>query len=262
MRYSVVRDADLRNADLRKAYLHGADLTNANFTDADLTGANLSRTRMISTNFERAILDGCLIYGISAWDVTLREASQSNLVVSPKRDAALTVDNLEIAQVIYLLLNNERFRDVLQTIATKVVLILGRFSDERKVILDQLREKLRGHNYVPVLLDFEKPVNRDLSETVSTTAHLARFIIADVTDPRSVPHELQSIVPGLRVPVQLIIQEGDHGYAMMHDLKKYPWVLPEIRYRDAEQMVTILGERVIALAEAKVRELQPPESEG
>ena len=38
-----------------------------------------------------------------------------------------------------------------------------------------------------------------------TLAHLARFIIADITDPRSIPQELQAIVPDLAVPVQPII---------------------------------------------------------
>ena len=39
----------------------------------------------------------------------------------------------------YLLLNNEEIRHVIDTITSKVVLILGRFMPERKAILDAIR---------------------------------------------------------------------------------------------------------------------------
>jgi hypothetical protein len=35
---------------------------------------------------------------------------------------------------------------------------------------------------------------------VSTLAHLARFIIADLTDPSSIPYELATVVPTTPVP--------------------------------------------------------------
>ncbi len=64
----------------------------------------------------------------------------------------------------YLLLNNQKIRDVIDTIAKKAVLILGRFTPRRKAILDVLREALRTHAYVPILFDFDKPASRDLTE--------------------------------------------------------------------------------------------------
>jgi hypothetical protein len=106
----------------------------------------------------------------------------------------ITVDNLEVAQFIYLLLHNEKIREVIDTITSKVVLILGRFTPERKAVLDAMREELRRRNYLPILFDFEKPARRDLTETVSTLAHMARFIIADITEAKSIPQELQRIV--------------------------------------------------------------------
>ena len=59
------------------------------------------------------------------------------------------------------------------------MLILGRFTEERKAVLHAIRDVLRDHNLVPVLFDFEGPRNRDLTETISTLAHLSRTIVAD-----------------------------------------------------------------------------------
>ena len=117
------------------------------------------------------------------------------------------VDNIEIAQFIYLLLNNQKIREAIDSITSKVVLILGRFTPERKAVLDVIRDELRKQNYTPVLFDFEKP-NRDLTGTVSILVHLARFIIVDLTDPSSAPHEVAMIAPQTIVPVQpLLLQE-------------------------------------------------------
>jgi hypothetical protein len=107
------------------------------------------------------------------------------------------VDNLEVAQFIYLLLKNQQIRNVIDTITSKVVLILGRFTPERKAVLDAIRDELRKRDYLPVVFDFEKPSHCDLTETVSTLAHMAKFVIADLTDAKSLPQELASIVPFL-----------------------------------------------------------------
>jgi hypothetical protein len=61
----------------------------------------------------------------------------------------------------YLLLHNEKIRDVIDTITSKVVLILGRFTAERKAVLDALRDELRNHNYLAVLFDFDKSASQN-----------------------------------------------------------------------------------------------------
>ena len=77
------------------------------------------------------------------------------------------------------------------------MLILGRFTVERKAVLEAMRAALRKLGYVPIIFDFQPPSNRDLTETVSTLAHLAKFIIADITSPRSIPQELATVIPTL-----------------------------------------------------------------
>jgi hypothetical protein len=141
-------------------------------------------------------------------------------------------------------------------VTSKAVLILGRFTDERKAVLDALREELRKRNYLPILFDFDVPATRDITETVSLLARMARFIIADLTDPSSIPKELEAIVPGLAVPVQPLLEGSSRPYAMFKDYWKYDWVLPVYRYEGIEPLLATLAQNVIAPAEGKVKALE------
>ena len=254
-------EAELRRANLSEAYLDGANLFGANLSEANISGAHLTsadltKATLVSTNLERANLTACRVFGISAWDVRLDGTIQSNLVITPYYESPIQVDNLEVAQFIYLLLNNAKIRSVIDTITSKVVLILGRFTPGRKVVLDAIRDELRKRDYLPVLFDFEKPASKDLTGTIFTLANMARFIIADLTDPSSVPYELGRLVPNTKVPVQTIILEGQREYAMFPDLKtRYHWVLEPHQYKSQELLIAELGETVIAPAEAKAKEL-------
>ncbi len=253
---TTLREALLIRANLNSANLSGADLLNANLRAADLSGANLDRTTLVGTNLEGADLTACHVYGISAWDVNLEGAIQKNLVITPRNESRIQVDNLEVAQFIYLLLDNQKIRSVIDTITYKLVLILGRFTPKRKVVLDAIRDELRKRDYLPVLFDFEKPASKDLTGTISTLANMARFVIADLTGPSSVPHELATIVPNTVVPVQAIILKGQREYAMFADLmRRHHWVLKPHQYKSRELLIAQLGETVIAPAEAKAKEL-------
>ena len=97
---------------------------------------------------------------------------------------------------------------------------------------------------------------RDITETVSLLARMARFIIADLTDPSSIPKELEAIVPHLAVPVQPLLEGSSRPYAMFKDYWKYDWVLPVYRYEGLEPLLATLAEKVIAPAEGKVKALE------
>lgn len=143
---------------------------------------------------------------------------------------------------------------MIDTITSKVVLILGRFTPERKIILDALRDELRKRNYLPVLFDFEGPSNRDLTETVSTLAHMARFVIADITDAKSIPQELMLIVPNLpSVPIQPLLLASQQKYGLFDHFKRYPWVLDLYLYETQEQLLSTLESHVIGPAESKAK---------
>jgi len=246
-------EADLRGANLREAYLieadlSGAVLSKANFIRADLRGAS----------FIKADLTNCRTYGISAWNLKIDKATvQSDMVISKKDEPIITVDNIEVAQFIYLMLKNEKIRNIIDTITMKVVLILGRFTPKRKAILDAIREELRKLDYIPVLFDFEKPASKDIHETVTTLARLAKFIIADITSPKSIPQELTSIVPvNPSVPVKPIIEKGSKPWGMFGHIRKYPWVLDVHEYKNLEDLISSLKKKVIIPAEAKIEEIR------
>ncbi len=248
---------DLSQADLVAADLTLTDFINANLASANLSRANLINARFVDTNLTKANLSYCHVYGIAAWDLNLTEALQTNLIITFPEDPIITVDNLEVAQFIYLLLNNKKIRGVIDTIARKVVLILGRFAPERKAVLDAIREELRQRDYLPILFDFDKPATRDITETMRTLAHLSRFIIADISDPKSIPLELQAVVPDLAVPVQPLLLSGQSEFSMFVDLrKKYHWVLATHQYNDIADLLASLGDKVIAPAEQKAIELE------
>ena len=123
-------------------------------------------------------------------------------------------------------------------------------------MLNAIREELRRRNYLPILFDFEAPASQDFTETVSTLAHMARFIITDLTEAKSLPQELQRIVPDLpSVPVQPILRASAEEYSMFEHFTRYPWVLETYRYVSVEEVIASLAEKVVAPAELKANEL-------
>jgi transcriptional regulator with XRE-family HTH domain len=166
----------------------------------------------------------------------LKGAIQNDLVITEPNHPAITTDNLEVAQFLHLLLTNKKLRDVIDTITSTVVLILGRFTPERKRVLDRLKVLCREHRLLPVLFDFEGPRNRNITETVQTLAYLSRFIIADITSPRSSPQELQATVPNPKVPFVPLLSTGQKPWGMFSDLAEYPWVLPVQKYKNIGQL--------------------------
>ncbi len=240
--------ANLSGADLGRANLSGANLYQANLGGANLRGANLSEAILVRTDLANAVLTGCRVYGISAWDVKLsEETNQQDLVITPPDEPEITADDLEVAQFIYLMLRNEKLKNIIDTITSKVVLILGRFSlSKRKRVLDALRDELRKRNYVPVVFDFEQPGSRTTDETIMLLARMARFVIADISDAKSVLQELRGIVPDLpTVPVQPIIVADQDDPGMFDHFKKYPWFLKVRRYKTSVQLLAHLDDWVI-----------------
>jgi len=270
--------ADLREADLSRADLRGANLGLANLGLANLANARLEGAHLIETNLENANLNGCYVYGISAWNLCLKGAAQRDLVITPQstdkefainpnsslahslsteRESIITVDHLEVAQFIYLLLRNENIRQILDTIGKRVVLILGRFTVQRKAVLESIRDALRSKGYLPLLFDTQRPESRDFIETVSTLAHLSRFVIADFTDARIVLEEVPHIVRSIAVPVAplLLKGSGEEPVTIKNLRINHYSVLDTYWYENSADLIASIDEKIIRPAEIKANEL-------
>ena len=259
---AVLFGANLGEANLRGANLYGANLIRVNLNAANLNAANLTFAELlgaslVSTKIDKAKISGSRIYAVNVWDLEGEFEEQKDLIITRREEPIITVDNIKIAQFIYLILNNEEIRDVINTLTSKTVLILGRFTPDRKAILDALRNELREYDLLPIVFDFDRPTDKDFTETIKTLAGLCYFVIADVTNPKSSPLELQATVPDYQIPFVPIIQEGESPFAMMVDLqKKYDWVLDTLSYSSIDVLIKALKPAIIDPAVQKHNELR------
>ncbi|MDJ0848373.1 MAG: pentapeptide repeat-containing protein [Myxococcota bacterium] len=238
-----LRDAVLKGADLRAASLRRADLRGA-----DLSGAVLRFTSLVGADVTGARFTGAEVYGLGAWNLVGTPADQSGLLIREKEGmVTTTVDDLDTAEFLHLLRDNTKIPDVIDTASRRTVLLLGRFTRGHKEALDAMRDHLLASNWVPVLFDFAKPRGRDLTETVASLAHMACFVIPDLSGAKSVPQELSSIVPHLpSVPVAPVIREGNERvYSMFEHFRRYPWVHEPVRYVDVDDLLAKLDAQVV-----------------
>ncbi|MBR1123703.1 pentapeptide repeat-containing protein [Bradyrhizobium lablabi] len=239
------------SADLSGAILRGCDLTEADLSNADLRSADLRGAKLVRTNLSNADLTRCRIYGAATWGLNVKGAKQRSIVITDDGGPEITVDDIEIGQFLYLMIDNIQLRRVIDGITSKLVLILGRFTPKRKSVLDSLRDRIADLGYIAVVFDFEKPENRSTDETVALLGRMAKFIIADLSDAKSVLQELRGLVPDLpNIPVQPIIVSSQFEPGMFDFYKHYPWMLPVSRYAKPRDIINGLESKVIAPVEA------------
>lgn len=257
LEYANLAGACLEGANLSGAFLRGSDLRHA-----DLRGANLEGAQLIATEVDETVLSDSHIYGIAVWDLKGTPREQKGLRVTSGDGATITTDSLEVAQFIHLLLRRDKLRNVIDSITSKAVLIIGRFTPERKVILDGLAAELRRHNLLPIIFDFDRSTSRDVTETIKTLAGLSFFVIADITNPKSAPLELQATVPDYQIPFVPIIEHGEAPFAMFVDLaNKYDWVLDTVTYRSLDTLRRSFQAGVLERVWKKRRELDAKKAE-
>jgi uncharacterized protein YjbI with pentapeptide repeats len=259
LRQATLRGARLQEVDFTMSSLPGADLSGASLrhsrlADVDLRGAilqdvDLEQASLVDVDLREAHIHRCRVFGLSAWRLVLDGAQQSQLVITTDEESPVLVDDLEVAQFIYLLIDNRKLRGVIDTLSTKAVLILGRFTETRLPVLEALRAPLRGRGLLPVIFNFERPPTRTLMETVTTLARLSRFIVADISDPASVPQELYGIVTTTpSVPVQPLLCEGQQPWSMYESIVPYPWVRALLSYRTPQEAAAVLQDVLPQLA--------------
>ncbi len=213
--------------------LVNCNLQETKFIDCFLNGSNLSRS-----NLDKSIIKNSTIYGVSTWDISTKDSLQENLTITNLyNDSVLTVDDIEIANFIYLISNNNKVANAIDNISTKVVLILGRFTPERIEILKYIKSILKRKNYVPILFDFEKPDRRDLTETIGLIGRMSKFVVADLTDAKSIPQELSELIPNNpSLTIYPIVSKEHREYSMFEHWERYPWVKDIYKYGNKSEL--------------------------
>jgi hypothetical protein len=155
-----------------------------------------------------------------------------------------------VAQFINLLLDHANLRKVISAVASKAILILGRFLEpERKAFLAALAGAARSRGLLPIIYDFARPPEQDWTETVLTLASLSLFVLVDITSPASVPLELQATVPILMVPFVPLHKKGEPSFSMLSNLQiKYKCVLPVLRYENEMNVVAAFDDAILGPA--------------
>jgi hypothetical protein len=266
VKHAILSGAQLVGTNLRHADLRGTSLRRASLQRADMRAVILRHASLVEADIEGARLDGAEVYGAGIWGLKGEPASQSGLIIHPTFDAPpITVDDLDTAQFLFVLLDNPKIAEVIDATSSRTVLILGRFTSSRKRVLDAIKKRLLERNFVPVLFDFAKPRARDLTETIASLAHMSCFIIADLTDAKSIPQELSYIVPYLpSVPVIPLIGKNERPYAMFEHFTRYNWVQAAVKYNGLEHLLSIFDEQVLkvgyceAMRSRGIRKLRLP----
>jgi hypothetical protein len=87
---------------------------------------------------------------------------------------------------------------------------------------------------------------------------MARFVIADLTDARSVLMELGAIVPTFpSVAVRLMIKKSAPEYGMLDSIRLHRSIVEDTyEYEDTDKVIASIRENIIRPAEAKMDELR------
>ncbi len=283
LRHTDFSSAKLEEAKLAKTCLVETMLTGADLRGADLRGAVLIGTSMYRTDLRGTMLTGAAIWGVNAWDVRKDAATREDslFVLSSlgtdgqfftekellewaeerssgrPSESDVRVDGLAAATFVGMMLGNPTPQWAIKASTDRFVLLLGRFEGKEGNVLKEVQDALRGSGWVPVKFDFPQLRNRDMIETVAVMAGLSCFIIANMSDPRSVALESLLVTQSFAVPFVPILRRGKKQLEMFDALQsKYDWVLSTVRYSSVNDLLERLEASVIIPAKETNRRLQ------
>jgi uncharacterized protein YjbI with pentapeptide repeats len=252
---SSLLEANLSGADLRKAELNYSDLSHACLRVARLQKADLTAVKMVGTDLSGADLSGCRIWGISPWDVNLEDAKQDGLVITRAGEPPVQVDALELAQFVNLLLDNQKLRRIIDTLTSRVVLVIGEFGTRRRGIIEAIRRAIRERGLLPLVVDLDGLADPDPAHTVTLLARVARYVVADLQASGVVARALDAFVPDVAVPVIRLVPGGQTHEPGGTGAWRYPWLQKPVRYTGAQDLERVLARNAFDNAEKSRLEL-------
>jgi len=212
-------------------------------------------------------------YGLFDWGLFMVHMTCPEAVIFPRKANAAVeqhqrtvrqahADTVGSTLALMREMDGLNFGEIMSELTQRRVLILGRFSRRRLPVLEAIKGHLSKHKnrYLPELFTFDKPKSRDLVEAIKGFAALSRFVIADLSEPKSVQQELEAIAPDFQsVPIVPLINQTGKEYATFEAIKRRMQVVkPTIRYRDVDDLIVKLDTHVVPAAETKLTEVRPP----
>lgn len=178
---------DLRWANLSETVISNANLTDADLYHADLHGARLNDNDMSQARLDLATLaDGeivnCTIYGVSAWDVKLDRAVQSELIISQPGEPLLAIDDLDAAQFVNLLLHSPVLRERVSGVNSRIALLLAARvpgSDER---IANVEAVLRRAGWITIHYDVGAAHTQELPAMLQALMRCCGATVVDLED--------------------------------------------------------------------------------
>ena len=263
LREAELRETDLSYARLGQADLRGATLLFANLHESNLDEADLSEATLINTNLAKssinlAVISRSRIHGVNFNDIEGEFKEQDDLNISFEADSKITVDNVFIAHFVSQILKRREFRDVFESWASRVVLLVGRFDPpKRNIILEVLKSGLREYNLLPLVYHLDHPEDPDFMKKIGMLAGISCFMIVDVTNPKSSPLKMAKPMPEIQAPIMPIIQQGEGPITMFADLHEdCEFVLDTVSYNSMNELMRKLKPNIIDPAIGKYDELR------
>jgi len=157
-------------------------------------------------------------------------------------------------------LDGEGVSRMLSEIASRSVLILGRFTPARKPTLELIRREIstEPRQYVPILFDFDRPRELTMLESVLRFAAVSRFVIADLSDPKWVLAEFGKIAGAFNsLPIVPIIRASQREDEVIAYVEGFRSAHKVVRYRDEAHLRSILDSEILKAGETLHDELKP-----
>lgn len=235
------------------------------FGESKFLSNRLNRTtfhhcKMSDALFSRNYLKGCafdavLVDGIGAWSNRMDSVSRNSQNCLLGEKSAVHVHNLETSHF-HSIVGNVGYSHLIDEMCEKCVLLLGRFTGENSETVRRLKDALHAEELLPIVFDFEGPKSRNLTETVCILAHMSKFVVADITDQKSVGHELQSIIPRLAVPVVPIIRGDAPVFALFYDYATADSVLDLVRFASLDALSLMIKDRIVEPARSRCKQIE------
>lgn len=225
--------AVMYKANISKADLEGANLINANLNLTNLQGATLNRTKL-----EGSKLTGSSVSGVSIHEVEHSNSEQLDLILSQSDGVLVKCDGLETARILESHL--KQGGESSQVKPSDMVVLIGNFSGDRKIIRGRILEEIRKGSLNPLQLECLSKPEAEFRSKLNRLAGIVDWLIFDATQAVDLVEEVLPILtnyPNLKVTAFV---EGSTRWQVATPFAHYVERFPLGEYQQPEDIPGLL----------------------